>query len=188
MFTVSLYHFFFADDNPLAVCFQIERLDELYVHFVHGLTIVKARPDTNREVARFLHDELVKFDMRVEEQNLLLDKDLKSDEDVERYKHECETDINDLIAARNTFRNELKRAVRADDTEKQNELRADIRRCSETLEKLRKHVKICDRILIKKPDIEQRMREIEEISKQRRYIPDIAARLNTKPKSRGYVR
>ena len=144
--------------------------------------------DTNREVSRYLHDELVKFDMLVENQNLLLDKGLRTDDDVTRYKQECKKDMTDLTEARNVLRNALKRAVRADDEEKQIELSADIRRCSEALEVLRRDVKICDRILMKKPDIEQRMREIREISEQKRYIPEVAAKQNAKTKTRGVAR
>ena len=92
------YHFFIDEKDPMHFVYEFDRLDTLYVHFVHGLTIVKNRPDTNREVARYLHDELVKFDMRVEEQNLLLDKGLRTDDDVTRYKQECENDIHDLSA------------------------------------------------------------------------------------------
>ncbi len=181
-------YFFFNPDDPFHYIFEFDRIDRLYVHFVRGLTIIKSEPDTNREVARYLHDELVKFDMLVENQNLLLDNGLRTDDDVTRFKQECEKDVNDLTEARNVFRNALKRAVRAEDKEKQIELNAEIRRCSEALEVLRRNVKICDRILMKKPDIEQRMREIREISEQKRYIPEVAARLNTKTKTRGVAR
>ena len=183
-------HFFYDEDEDVSVLFvqTFDNIASMYVHYVHGLTIVMSRPDTNREVFRYLNDEIVKFDMRVEEQNLLLDNNLRTDEDVERFKLECQKDIRDLIKARNVFRNELKRAVRAGDREKQIELRADIRRCSEALKTLRKKVKICTRITVKKPDIEQRMREIKAISEQKRYIPEVAARQNTKQKSRGIAR
>ena len=181
-------YFFFNPEDPFHYIFEFDRIDRLYVHFVRGLTIIKSEPDTNREVARYLHDELVKFDMLVENQNLLLDKGLRTDDDVTRYKQECEKDMTDLTEARNVFRNALKRAVRAEDKEKQIELSAEIRRCSEALEVLRRNVKICDRILMKKPDIEQRMREIREISEQKRYIPEVSAKQNAKTKTRGVAR
>ena len=53
---------------------------------------------------------------------------------------------------------------------------------------LRRDIKICDRILMKKPDIEQRMREIREISEQKRYIPEVAVKQNAKTKTRGVAR
>ena len=71
--------------------------------------------DQNRELMRLLGDELRKFDRWAEEQNLMLDHDLYSDDDIERYKADRQSELSELETERNDLRNALKRAVRADD-------------------------------------------------------------------------
>ena len=77
--------FFFEGDRNNKDIFK--DWQTVYVHFVFGITVVRERPDENRELMRLLGDEIIKFDKRVEEQNLLLDHNLRTDADVEEFKN-----------------------------------------------------------------------------------------------------
>jgi len=138
----------------------------VYVHFVFGITVVRERPDENRELMRLLGDEIIKFDKRVEEQNLLLDHNLRTDTDVEDFKKEALEEIEFLSDARQKFRNELKCAVRANDLPKQNEIKADIKQLTGRIQKLRKQVKICDRILTQEPKVEQDLQVVKDYTEK----------------------
>ncbi len=113
-----------------------------------------------------LGDELIKFQKRAEEQNLMLDHDLYSDEDVKRYLGDLQTEIQELLEARQRFRNALKRAVRADDLPKQQEYKDEIALLTARLSLVRKQAKICERILAEEPAVEQQLRDIQTYTEQ----------------------
>ncbi len=156
-------------DDPEELFFDGDRNDKsifssyrsIYVHYVCGFTVVRSRPNQNRELMRLLSDELWKFDRRVEEQNLMLDHDLYTDEDIDRYKHELQNELSELDNARRILQNALKRAVRAENTEEQIELRSDISTISQRMNKVRKEIKICNRLLEDEPVVEQKLHDVQ---------------------------
>ena len=138
----------------------------VYVHYVCGLEIVKTRQPYNRYLYRMLGEELIKFQKRTEEQNLMLDNDLYTDEDVKRYLGDLQTEIPELLDARQRFRNALKRAVRAEDLPKQQEYKDEIALLTARLSLVRKQTKICERILAEEPAVEQHLREVQSYTEQ----------------------
>lgn len=138
----------------------------VYVHFVCGLEIVKSRQPYNRYLYRMLGEELIKFQKRTEEQNLMLDHDLHTDEDVRRYLSDLQTEVPKLLDARQRYRNALKRAVRADDLPKQQEYKDEIALLTARLSLVRKQAKICERIHAEEPAVEQQLRDIQTYTEQ----------------------
>ena len=138
----------------------------VYVHFVCGLEIVKSRQPYNRYLYRMLGEELIKFQKRTEEQNLMLDHDLHTDEDVRRYLSDLQTEVPELLDARQRYRNALKRAVRADDLPKQQKYKDEIALLTARLSLVRKQAKICERILAEEPAVEQQLRDIQTYTEQ----------------------
>lgn len=134
----------------------------VYVHFVCGITVVKERGDYNRELQRLLGDELIKFDKRVEEQNMLLDNDLYTDEDVSRFRDKCKAEMNDLIDTRQQLRNQLKCAVRADNIPLQATIKSDIKQASDRIKLLRNRITVSERILETEPVIEKDLQAVKE--------------------------
>ena len=156
-------------DDPEVLFFDGDRNDErifsnyrsVFVHYVCGFTVVRSRPNQNRELMRILSDELWKFDRRVEEQNLMLDHDLYTDEDIDRYKSGLQNELSELDNARRILQNALKRAVRAENAEEQIELRSDISTLSQRMSKVRKEIKICNRLLEDEPVVQQKLHEVQ---------------------------
>lgn len=157
-------------DDPEKVFFDGDRKNRdvfknrqtIYVHFVCGVRVVRERPDENRELMRLLGDEIIKFDKRVEEQNLMLDHHLFSDEDIDKYKSAAQTEMDELIAARQDLRNAMKRAVRSDDVQEQEKLRGSIQRISARLRIVRRDIAICDRILSQGQTVEQKLTTVKD--------------------------
>ena len=146
-------------------------LCELYVNFVAIIDIVKERRQFNYELFRTLWEEELIFDKRVEEQNFLLDNNLRTNEDVEKFRAKNETELKACDDARHNLRNALRRAMRAGNSEEIDNLRRDISRITEAMALYRKEIKICDRILDDAPEVEKQMKYIKErteaIQKQR---------------------
>ncbi len=155
---------FFDGNKNNRLVFQ--NYQTVYVHFVAGLTVVKERGSYNRELQRWLADDLIKFDKRVEEQNLLLDNNLYTDEDIENFRENLLQEFSALTDTRRTYRNELKKAVRAEDEFRQRELKSDISSISNRLNVIRKQLKICDRITDNEPRIENRLNDIRNLSER----------------------
>lgn len=158
--------FFDGDRNNQEI---FKSRQSIYVHFVCGITVVRNRPDENRELMRLLGDEIIKFDKRVEEQNLMLDHNLFTDDDVERYKEELLTELSALEETRHQLRLEQRRAVRADDVPMQNELKSQTQTITKRMQLIRKQSGICDRILSQGQSVEQTLYKVKDnIEKQKR--------------------
>lgn len=161
-------------DDPEELFFGGNRYDPsafsnyrmVYVHFICGLEVVKTRQPYNRYLYRMLGEELIKFQKRTEEQNLMLDHDLYTDKDVKEYLSDLQGEVPGLIDARQRFRNALKRAVRSDDLPKQKEYKDEIALLSARLALVRKQMKICERILEEEPLVEQHLRNVQAYTEQ----------------------
>ena len=96
----------------------------------------------------------------------MLDNDLYTDEDVKCYLGDLQTEIPELLDARQHFRNALKRAVRAEDLPKQQEYKDEIALLTARLRLVRKQMKICERILAEEPAVEQHLRDVQSYTEQ----------------------
>ena len=103
-----------------------------FVRFVTLVRIVKERPNANREVQKILLDEIKKLDSLIEKQNLLCDNDIDTPEQLTAFKESCQSELSEI-----------------------NE--EDIRLLSERMGKLRKRIRICDKIEEQKPVIDERI-------------------------------
>lgn len=144
--------------------FSYDNWQTLVVNIVATIEAVRVCPDQNRAMYRLMADEIRKFEKRVEQQNLMLDYDLYTDEDVLRYKSECEAEIGELTEARQRFRNALKRAVRADDTEKICEYKDEISLLTQRLALMHNHIRICNSIVDDEPELELKHRQIFDLA------------------------
>ena len=150
---------------------EYQSIQELYVNFIMVLGLVKERPSNNVELFRTLWEEELIFDKRVEEQNLMLDNNLRTDEDIEKYKAGKEADLRECENTRRLCRNALKRAQRAGNEDEIFRWRRDISHLSEMMCRYRNEIKICDRILDDAPELEKQMKYIQErMEMQRRRI------------------
>lgn len=156
--------------NPLRYFPQHKNIFEnyrsVYVNYVLIIGNIKSDADENLELMKYLADDMDKFDKRVEEQNLMLDNNLFTDSDVEEYKEKTLSEIQAISSARQQYRNELKKAVRAEDETKQRELKSNISDLSKRLGLLRQQVRICDRITNYEPYIEKRLNDIRDFGEQ----------------------
>ncbi len=141
---------------------EYENTRELYVNFITIVGHVKERRTHNAELFRTLWQEELIFDKRVEEQNLLLDNNLFTNEDVDKFKAAKEDELKDCDEARQALRNALRRAMRAGNDDEIMRLRSNISSLSAAMERFRKQIRICDRILDDAPEIEKRMKYIKE--------------------------
>ena len=133
---------------------------EVYVSFVTVVQHVKSNPDKNRYIDKYLIEEIRKLEKLIEQQNLLCDNDLETDEQVLEYKAANEKELQECDEARERFRKLLKLARSKNDEAKIAEYKDDVTFMTERMKLLRKEIKICDRILETEPQIEEKISEI----------------------------
>ena len=133
---------------------------EVYVTFVTVVQYVKKNPNTNREIDKYLIDEMRKLDKLIEQQNLLCDNDIETLEQLEEFKTSCKSQIQECDEARNRLRKMLKSAKRTGDEKEVVELKEHISNLTMKMRALRKDIRICDRIQEQEPKIENKINEI----------------------------
>ena len=177
----------FFDGNPYN---YKSGISSSYTCLCKGLLMFKEHPHCN-DVENYLEQELLKFDQLCEEQNLLLDNDVESYEDLEALISNTEKELKEMDEARNVFRNKLKCAVRSGDENLQNEIREDIATFTAAMRVARKNIKILNRVKYRAEDVVNRMDSINEYSRMyERYARDnIKNKTNTnKIQERNYER
>lgn len=134
----------------------------MYVQFVTVVSVVKSRPDSNRNLYKLLGDEIRKLDRLIEQQNLLCSNDIDTGEQLTAYKGKCKSEIYELTEARKKLRSMLKTVERKGDTKEVTELKDDISNLSARLKKLRRDILVCDRIEEQQPKIEEKIDKVKE--------------------------
>ncbi len=142
---------------------------ETYVAFIQVVSVVKERPNYNRELQKYLVEECQKLDRLIEQQNLICDNDIETDEDLLKFKAECENEISEITKARKQLRSKLITAQRHGETDKVIELKSDISLFSERLKFLRNNIKICERIETQKPIIDEKIDKLKSREQEREF-------------------
>lgn len=133
---------------------------QIYVSFVTVVQYVKTNPKTNREIDKYLIDEMRKLDKLIEQQNLLCSNDIETNEQLTEYKSACERELKECDDGRKALRNNLKVAIRNNDEKEITEIKNAISTLSERMKILRKDIRICDRIQDTEPKIEEKINKI----------------------------
>ncbi len=133
---------------------------EVYVSFVTVVQYVKKNPNTNREIDKYLIDEMRKLDKLIEQQNLLCDNDIETPEQLEKYKDSCKSELQECDEARERYRKMVKAAGRKGDETEVAKIKDEISLLTERMKILRKDIRICDRIQEQEPKIENKINEI----------------------------
>lgn len=133
---------------------------EIYVSFVTVVQYVKKNPNTNREIDKYLIDEMRKLDKLIEQQNLLCDNDIETPEQLDEYRASCESELKECEEARSRLYKMVKAAARKNDTKEVAELRDAVSTITERMKILRKELRICDRIQEDEPKIENKINDI----------------------------
>ena len=133
---------------------------EVYVSFVTVVQYVKKNPNTNREIDKYLIDEMRKLDKLIEQQNLLCDNDIETSEQLQEFKLSCKSQLQECDEARSRLRKMLKAAMRNGDEKEVAEIRDHISTLTDKMKYLRKDIRICDRIQEQEPKIENKINEI----------------------------
>ena len=140
---------------------------EVYVSFVTVVQYVKKNPRTNREIDKYLIDEMRKLDKLIEQQNLVCGNNIETAEQLSEFKEGRKSELKEVEEARQRLRNMLKVAIRADDKKEIAEIKDAISNLTERAKILRKDIRVCERIETTEPEIENKINTIMN-NKQRK--------------------
>ena len=102
-----------------------------------------------------MREDLKRLEKLDEQTRFLADNGIETIEDLHSFRADEEAGLKPLTARRSSLRNELKRVIRAADTEGITRVKGQIAEVSEEMKKIRKQVRLCD-------SIEERSRPMEE--------------------------
>ena len=148
---------------------------EVYVSFVTVVEYVKKNPRTNREIDKYLIDEMRKLDRLIEQRNLVIGNNIENTDQLLEYKIKCKCDLKEVEEARQRLRNMLKKAVKNDDQKEIVKIKDAISNLTEKAKILRKDIRVCERIETTEPKIESKIttimneRERKEMSVDERF-------------------
>ena len=126
----------------------------LYFRYCYELGIIKKHPERVKRVSYLLREDVIKLDRYIAEAKLLIAHKIETIDDLAAYKAELNRNIDRLTAERKELRNRLKRASRAQDEPDTAQIKSEIKRVSEELNKARKEVDYC-------VDIEERSARVQ---------------------------
>ena len=115
----------------------------LYFRYCYELGIIKKHPQRIKCVSYLLREDVIKLDRYIAEAKMLITHRIETIDDLTAYKAEQNQAIDRLNAERRDLRNDLKRASRAQDESGTAQIKAQIKRVSESLRKVRKEVGYC---------------------------------------------
>ncbi len=145
---------------------------EMYVSFLTVVEYVKKHPNTNRNIDKYLIEEMQKLDKLIEQQNLLCDNDIETPEQLEQFKNENKEELNEVVKVRDNLRILLKRAMRKGDEKEITELKNDISLLSERAKILRKNLRVIERVEETQPKIENKINQLKNDNKRKELSKD----------------
>ena len=137
---------------------------QAYICLIKIMSHVRSHPERNHALVKSFAEELIIFNKRVEQQNLMIDHDLYTDDDVNRFKKECEEELKEIDEARYYLRSDLRKALRSGDENKAIDIRSDISLLSQRMAKLRKQICICNQITESSPAVRAKVNEAKNIA------------------------
>ena len=134
----------------------------LFRSYNRAIKVAQERPHYNFLIYYLVRQDFSAKRLYEDTLDLLVDHNLKTAEDVIKYKTEAMRQIDENIRLRNEARNHLKRAERARDLIEADKARFNINVYSMTLSKLRREVTTCDEVLERSRHVRDNLTVIEQ--------------------------
>ncbi len=134
----------------------------VYHCYNKALKIVKERPMQNRALYALVRLDLSVAESYSDQIGLLAEHHIENEEELQAYRKEAVTRIEEVTKFRQDMRNALKRAQRAGDTSQISRIQYNIQISSIQLKKLRHEVNACDAISERMDNMRSKLQRIED--------------------------
>ena len=115
----------------------------LYFRYCYELGVIKKHPEHVKRVSYLLREDVIKLDRYIAETKMLIAHRIETIDDLTAHQAELKQSIDRLTADRNERRNDLKRAIRAQNEPEIAQIKAQIKAIYGELNKTRKEVGYC---------------------------------------------
>ena len=144
----------------------------LYLWYAYELHVIQKFPASVKRVSFFMREDLTRLDRLDEQTRFLAARKIETIDDLNDFRESTSAQLGALADRRRLSRNELKRTLRAGDSDGAEEVRKRITDISEQMRKLRHELELADEIEIRSRGPQAAMREIEEQNKEREVKTD----------------
>ena len=147
-------------------------LYRLYLRYCYELHIIEKHPASVKRVSFFLREDLARLDRLDRETRLVAKLGINSAEEMLAHRNELTRELNLLDDTRHELKNEMRRAIRREDTPTAESVRAKISEITKEMREKRKEVGLCDDILMRsaqtKEELEWLLENQESENSQRK--------------------
>ncbi len=144
----------------------------LYLWYAYELHVIQKFPASVKRVSFFMREDLTRLDRLDEQTRFLAARKIETIDDLNDFRESTSAQLGALADRRRLSRNELKRTLRAGDSDGAEEVRKRITDISEQMRKLRYELELADEIEIRSRGTQAAMRIIEEQNKEREVKTD----------------
>ena len=125
---------------------KLKGLQALYIRYCYELHILQKFPASAKRVSFYMREDLIKLD-KIDAQVWFLSKNsIETIDDLKRFRSDSQDDLTRLNSERQDLRNELRRLIRADDTDGAESVREKIDGINAEMKDIRKSLVLCDGI------------------------------------------
>lgn len=120
---------------------------QVYTRYTYEIKFIARFPASVKRVSFFMREDLIKLDRLDQETRLLVGLGIKTAEELLNHRNDVMREIHSLADTRSGLKNDLRRAVRHEDAEAAENIKAQINVITEEMRKKRKEAGLCDDIL-----------------------------------------
>ena len=139
---------------------KLSGLRALYFRYCYNLGIIKKHPNYIKRVSYLMREDVIKLDRYIAETKLLTSNKIETGESLQAYRESLVQKLDLLTAKRKEYRNLLRRVSSRENGPSDEEIKADIKRLSDELRKLRKEIEYCDDILNRSDQVRDNLNEL----------------------------
>lgn len=134
----------------------------LYLRYCYELHIIQKHPASVKRVPFSMREDLTKLDKLDAETRFLAKFSYATAQQLNEHKSSASTQIQALVEQRTQLCNQLKVAIRAEDTQQIESLKFQIQAVSSEIKNLRKEVSLCDAILLRSEQMTENLTLLEQ--------------------------
>ena len=125
---------------------KLKGLQALYFRYCYELRIIQKFPASAKRVSFYMREDLTRLDKLDAEVRFLSENGIETIDDLNRFQNEAKDRMSGLLSERHDLRNEIRRQIRAGETNGAEIVRTKVSGISGELKEIRKSLWLCEDI------------------------------------------
>ena len=140
---------------------KLKGLQALNIRYCYELHILTRFPASVKRVSFFMREDLTRLEKLDEQARFLAENKIERKEELEDFRSQTSSEIEELTKKRTALRNELKRVLRKEDRDAAQDIKAHISALSAQIKKKKRWLFLCECIEARSAPMEQALADLE---------------------------